>query len=86
MTLDREKLLQTLSGYSEINRITAAERRSRLRTRTDRESLKIYTILYDTWSRTTKDGNWKRILQSRLQAHITLRAAFEIIARKRGDL
>ena len=86
MKLDREIILQTLSGYAEVNRIVENERRIRLRTRTDRESLAIFAELYRTWECPEKDGQWERLAQLRLQDHARLRAAFEAAARKRGEL
>jgi hypothetical protein len=86
MNLHREIILQTLFGYAEVNRIVEGERNIRLRTRTDRESLTIFGELYETWECTAKDGQWERINQHRIQEHAHLRAAFEIAARKRGEL
>ncbi len=86
MKLNREIILQTLSGYAEVNRIAENERRIRLRTRTDRESLAIFGELYRTWESTEKDGQWECLAQLRLDDHVRLRMAFEAAARKRGEL
>jgi len=88
MSLNRQILLQTLAGYAEVNRITQAERCSRLKSRTDQESLSIFAELYRAWEITGKQetGNWQLIMQQRQSDHEHLRHLFEIIARKRGDL
>jgi hypothetical protein len=86
MKLNREIILQTLSGYADVNRIVENERRTRLRIRTNHESLTIFAELYRTWESTVKDGQWELIAQRRLQDHTRLRAAFETAARKRGDI
>ena len=88
MPLDREILLQTLAGYAEVNRITQAERRSRLKSRTDQESLSIFSELYQAWETTGKReaGDWGLIAQQRLNDHNHLRHLLEEFARKRGDI
>ncbi len=47
--IDRDILLQTLAGYAEVNRITEAERRARLKGMTNATSLLIFNQLYKTW-------------------------------------
>ena len=86
MKLHREIILQTLSGYAEVNQIVENERCARLRTRTDHESLAIFAELYGTWECTAKIGQWERLTQRRIQDHVLLRAAFETAARKGGNL
>jgi hypothetical protein len=56
MKLNREIILQTLSGYADVNRIVENERRTRLRISTNHESLTIFAELYRTWESTEKDG------------------------------
>jgi tRNA nucleotidyltransferase/poly(A) polymerase len=84
--LDRDLLLQTLAGYAEVNRITEAERRERLKAMTDAEARRIFASLYDTWQRSGKNagGDWARLAQHRLEHHLRVRAAFEALAKRRG--
>jgi hypothetical protein len=86
--LDREIVLQTLRGYTEANRITQAERRSRLIHQSSQESLAIFTELYKAWEQTGQmsSGDRKKISKSRLDAHICLREAFHTLAKYQGHL
>jgi hypothetical protein len=86
--LNREIVLQTLQGYTEVDRITQAERRARLINQTSQESLAIFSDLYDAWEQTGKlgDGEWKKISKSRLDGHLKLREAFHALAKSLGHL
>jgi hypothetical protein len=77
--IDREILLQTLRGYAEVNRITEAERRARLKSRTVKESLDLFTALYDTWSQTgrTSGGDQEILANQRILDHLNMRQAFQ---------
>ena len=85
-TLDREILLQTLRGYAAVNCITQSERRSRWKEQTTQESLEVYTRLFETWVCTGKQagGDQEALAQKRLQAHLRVRQAFEVLAKKQG--
>ena len=85
-TLDRELLLQTLQGYEEVNRITAQERRARLKSMTREQSLAIFAALYETWEKSGKKsgGDWDRIAKRKLEEKIRLRRTFESLARAKG--
>ncbi len=82
--LDRDILLQTLAGYAEVNRITDAERRARLKTMTDAEAREIFASLYETWKRSGKlaGGNWEALARSKIEHKIRVRQAFEALARR----
>jgi len=82
--LDRDILLQTLAGYAEVNKITAAERAARLKTMTDAEARAIFDDLCAGWDQTKHDGNWESINRRRLEQKIALRRAFEKLARAKG--
>ncbi|MBM4425041.1 MAG: hypothetical protein FJ030_16960 [Chloroflexi bacterium] len=83
--LDRDLLRQTLAGYAEVNRITEAERRARLKTMTDAESRVIFDDLCATWERLGKSGgDWERVNRWRIEQKIALRQAFERLARAKG--
>jgi hypothetical protein len=86
--LDREIVLQTLRGYAEVNRITQAERRARLINQSSQESLAIYAELYKAWEQTGQKstGDWKKISDSRLDAHLRLREAFYTLSKSQGHL
>lgn len=77
--IDREILLQTLRGYAEVNRITEAERRARLKACTVRESLDLFTALYDTWSQTGRisGGDLEVLANQRILDHLNVRRAFQ---------
>ena len=85
-TLDREILLQTLRGYAAVNRITQNERRSRCKEQTTQESLEVFTKLFEAWACTGKlaGGNQEALAQQRLNAHLWVRQAFEVLAKKEG--
>lgn len=84
--LDRDILLQTLAGYAEVNKITAAERDARMKTMTDAEAMRIFVSLYETWKRTGKQagGNWDALARWKLEQKIQIRKAFETFARAKG--
>ena len=85
-TLDREILLQTLRGYAAVNRITQNERRSRCKEQTTQESLEVFTRLFETWVCSGKQagGDQEALAQQRLHAHLRVRRAFEVLAKKEG--
>ncbi len=84
--LDRDIVLQTLAGYAEVNKITAAERDARLKMMTDAEAMSIFASLYETWKRTGKQagGNWEALASWKLEQKIRTRKAFEVFARAKG--
>ena len=84
--LDRDILLQTLAGYAEVNRITAAESAARMKTMTDAEAMRIFVSLYETWKQTGKQagGNWDALARWKLEQKIQIRKAFETFARAKG--
>ncbi|MBI4770373.1 MAG: hypothetical protein HY784_08200 [Chloroflexi bacterium] len=86
--LDRALVLQTLAGYAEVNRITAAERCQRLQTVTDREALETFAALYETWKRSgaLAGGDREALARRKLEYKIRLRQAFETLARAKGLL
>lgn len=84
--LDRHILLQTLDGYVEVNAITDAERRARLRTMTDAEARAIFDDLCTSWERLgNSGGEWERLNNQRIEQKILLRRAFEQLAQTRGS-
>ncbi len=84
-TLDRDILLQTLAGYAEVNRITDAERRARLKTMTDAEARAIFDDLCAGWEQFRKaGGDWERVDRWRIEQKVALRHAFEQRARAKG--
>ncbi len=85
-TLDRDLLLQTLAGYAEVNKITAAERRARLKTMTDAEAREIFESLYETWKRSGQlaGGNWEALARRKIEYKIQIRRAFESLAKAKG--
>src|SRR5687767_1920299 len=84
--LNRDLLLQTLAGYREVNRITEAERRSRLQTLTDAEALDIFNALYMAWQHSGRNagGDWETLAREKLEHKIQVRRAFEALARHKG--
>ena len=84
--LDREILRQTLAGYAEVNKITEAERRARLKTMTDAEPLAIFASLYELWERSGKraGGDWEALSRRVIEHKIRVRKDFETLARRKG--
>lgn len=84
--LNREILLQTLAGYREVNRITEAERRSRLETLTDAEARGMFAALYADWQRSGQraGGDWEVMAREKLESKVQVRRAFEALARLKG--
>ncbi len=84
--LDRDIVLQTLAGYAEVNRITEAERRARLKSMTDTQAREIFSALYETWKRSGKQagGEWGALARLKVEHKIKVRQAFEALARRRG--
>jgi hypothetical protein len=83
--LDREILRQTLAGFAEVNKITEAERRARLKTMTDAEARAIFDDLCASWERLGKGGgDWERVNRWRIEQKINVRQAFERLARAKG--
>lgn len=84
--LDRDILLQTLAGYAEVNKITEAERRARLKRMTDAEARDIFASLYKTWKLSGKraGGNWEALARRKIEHKIRVRQAFEALSRLRG--
>jgi hypothetical protein len=84
--LDRDILLQTLAGYAQVNRFTAAERRARLKRMTDAKSLAVVASLCETWTRSGRQaaGNREALARRELEHKLQLRQAFEALARSKG--
>lgn len=84
--LDRDIVLQTLAGYAEVNKITAAERRARLKTMTDAEAREMFESLYETWKRSGQlaGGNWEALARRKIEHKIQIRRAFESLAKAKG--
>lgn len=83
--LDRDIVLQTLAGYAEVNKITEAERRARLKTMTDAQARAVYDDLCAIWDRAgDRNGNWRRLNQRRIEQKIRVRQSFERLARTKG--
>jgi hypothetical protein len=82
--LDRDTLLQTLTGYAEANALAETERRARLRVMTEPQARAIFDDLCATWYRQARhDGDWKRLDQWRLEHKIALRQALDRLAASR---
>lgn len=86
--LDRDILLQTLAGYAEVNKITEAERRARLKGMTDAEARAVFDDLCASWERLGKGdgGNWEKLDRWRLEQKIVFRQALEQLAQAKGYL
>lgn len=84
--LDPEIVRQTMAGFAEVNKITEAERKARLKSMTDAEAWGIFASLYDMWKRTGADagGDWNALAEYRLAHHLRVRDAFEALARRKG--
>ena len=84
--LDRDILLQTLAGYAEVNKITEAERRARLKTMTDAAAREIFASLYETWKQSGKRaaGDWEALARHRIEHHLRVRQALEVLAKNTG--
>ena len=76
--LDPELVRKTMAGFEEVNRITAAERRERLRTMTDAEARAIFDDLCATWLvfRRNQTGDIERVNVRRLKEKIAARRTF----------
>ncbi len=81
--LNREVVLQTLRGYAEVNRITAAERRVRLQCMSDEEALANFDRLCEGVVELDADER-QRLMPLRLEHHFKVREAFAKMARARG--
>ena len=86
--LDREILRQTLAGFAEVNKITEAERRARLKTMTDAEASAIFASLYEMWKRSGQraGGDWEALSRRGIEHKIRVRKDFETLARHKGLL
>jgi len=84
MPIDYDILIQTLNGYSEINRIHEIERYKRLKTRTNQESMYIFSDLYRTWVQSGKQasGDRKILAQLHLEQKIQFRLSLKKLAQK----
>ena len=82
--LDREIVLQTIRGYEEANRISEADRFSRLRDRTVEESFHIFRGLYQAWEKTGKvmGGDFERVNQRRTEETIRVRENLNRVAER----
>lgn len=87
-SLNRQLVLQTLRGYTEVERIVDVERRKRLQSQSIAESLAEFKVLYETWVKLGRDagGVFTEIAQNRLQANLERRAIFEQLANHKGHL
>jgi hypothetical protein len=82
--LNREIILQTLSGYEEVNRITDAEREARLRYMTDEEALANFDRLCE--GVVELDAHERaRLMPLRLEHHFRLRDAMAKLAKATGN-
>ena len=77
--LNREILLQTLRGYAEVNRITDAEQRARLKQMTDEEARAIFDGLCQDYQEMSGKEN-ARLASFRLAHHLKVREAMERLA------
>ena len=82
--LDREITLKTLRGYAEVNRITQAERRARLRRLTDDEARDILDRLYHDPGKFIAGEDQTRLMNIRLQHHLKVRKAMAKLAQVKG--
>jgi hypothetical protein len=78
--LDRDIISQSMQGYAEVNRITEAERRGRLKQRTKDESLALFSELYRTWEISGKKKSRRVYTWRRDEEFITLRRLLDQIA------
>jgi Ser/Thr protein kinase RdoA (MazF antagonist) len=81
--LNRDLLKQTLRGYAEVNRITEAERRARLKRMTDHEARAIFEGLYQGVYELTSEER-ARLMPLRVAHHLKVRQAMRRLAVKRG--
>ena len=82
--LDREITLKTLRGYAEVNRITQAERRARLRTLTDDEARDLFDRLYQDAGIFMVGDDQTRMTNIRLQHRLKVRKAMARMAQVKG--
>ncbi|MBU1662602.1 MAG: hypothetical protein KKD28_14150 [Chloroflexi bacterium] len=81
-SLDREIVLKTLRGYAEVNRITEAERRARLKHLTDDQARDAFDALNDSVAEMSADEK-ARLAQFRLEHHLKVRQIMKLVAQSR---
>ncbi|MBC8497061.1 MAG: hypothetical protein ISS57_11400 [Anaerolineales bacterium] len=81
--LDKEIVLKTMRGFAEVNRITEAERRERLKTMTEDQAKQIFDDLNIGVTEMT-EGEKSRLADFRLKHHLKVRKAMEMLARSNG--
>jgi len=84
--INRDILLQTLRGYSEVNRITEAERQAHLAHLTSTEAWAEFKSLYAIWLQTGRQagGDWAALSERKLEEALVLRKAFATLAQRKG--
>lgn len=83
--LDAAIVRQTLAGFAEVNRLSAAERRARLWDMSDADARRIFDDLVATHEWFQGDGpGWERLSRARIEQKLSLRLAFKRLARSRG--
>lgn len=80
--LDREIVLQTIRGYEEANRISKADRFSRLKERKIEESILIFRSLYRAWEKTGKKMGGDKDAMSRLRIEESVRRRSALPSRR----
>ena len=81
--LDKEIVLKTMRGFAEVNRITEAERRERLKTMTEDQAKQIFDDLNIGVTEMT-EGEKSRLADFRLKHHLKVRKAMEMLAHSNG--
>jgi hypothetical protein len=83
--LDAAIIRRTLEGFADVNRRTAAERCARLRQMSDEEARRIFDDLVATYGHFQGDGaGWERLARARIEHKLSVRRAFERLARSRS--
>ena len=81
--IDRDILLQTLAGYAEVNRVTEAERRVRLRQISDAEAREVFDSFYrDGFEIASSESEY--LEEIRLEHHLIVRKAMKELSRSLG--